>query len=140
LKTLDVAIAQHKTKLQAVKEERQADQQKVDEVIAQAVGKVEKKHVERMRENAEEETRRRRDTQQSLRRQIEGESAARIAHVTSEYEAALERERVAGAAKLVQAHSRISKEYRLVRIPSHHNRGPLARECQRGRARAGYRA
>ena len=56
---------------------------------------------------------RRKEAQETLKRQLETEAVARVQHVETEYERTLEVERKAAAAKLVQTATRMNKDYRL---------------------------
>ena len=113
MKALDQAVAEHKDKIQQVEKARKADQAKVTDVVSSELKSAEERHQRVMREQAEEEARRRQEAQALLKRQLEGENDARVQVISTEYERNMEVERRSAAAKLMQTSTRLKQEFRL---------------------------
>ena len=111
MKTLDEAVKNHKKDVKEIEKQKKADEAKQRAKLEQELSGAQAEFHDRLRQQAEEEEQRRQAMQESLRKQLEGEEQARMEELANEYEVQMQNERHAAAARLVQTHKRMNKEY-----------------------------
>ena len=111
LKTLDTAVKEHRASLRRVEEEHRQEQERAATALEASRDDAEARHKRDLERMRAEEERSRREMQERLRKELEGEEMARAATAQSDYERALEQERLAASARLVQSHQRVKAEW-----------------------------